>query len=445
MLIEKSLAIHSLESEQAVLGSILIDEKCFELVKDFIVEKEVFYDLKHQEIWKVICELRKENIPIDMINVSTKLDNMTYYLTGLVEKVPTTANVISYSRQLNADWLRRKLVKQSQEIAIKATDSSYDISSLLTNVHDTASSLINLEPGQKFDLDSLLTDTKDSLFSQRNLTTTGLASLDNIISGMTKGEITIFAGRPGNAKTTTVANIARNLVLSGKKVVMFNREMPNTEMMKKFIAMEADGVTYHMLRHNAVTNKEVIEKSLEIIKEKYTDKLFMFDNIRNLEGTFREIRRIKPDVVIDDHIGLIEYASNDMRDLRLKIGDTSRKYKWLCKSEQMSVILVSQLNRNIEYRTERIPKLSDLAESGNLEQDAEIVVFSHYPWVSRYGDDGNSDCYLELIVAKNRYGQTNSCEVGYHGNSCMVTNSEQEAVSMARERGDNVKGTPNLF
>jgi len=433
MLIEKSLAIHSLESEQAVLGSILIDEKCFELVKDFIVEKEVFYDLKHQEIWKVICELRKENIPIDMINVSTKLDNMTYYLTGLVEKVPTTANVISYSRQLNADWLRRKLVKQSQEIAIKATDSSYDISSLLTNVHDTASSLINLEPGQKFDLDSLLTDTKDSLFSQRNLTTTGLASLDNIISGMTKGEITIFAGRPGNAKTTTVANIARNLVLSGKKVVMFNREMPNTEMMKKFIAMEADGVTYHMLRHNAVTNKEVIEKSLEIIKEKYTDKLFMFDNIRNLEGTFREIRRIKPDVVIDDHIGLIEYASNDMRDLRLKIGDTSRKYKWLCKSEQMSVILVSQLNRNIEYRTERIPKLSDLAESGNLEQDAEIVAFTHYPWTVDFENARNGRFGLDIVVAKNRYGSTGKATVGFSPDTCTLYNTVEEAeMSVAK-------------
>ena len=88
---------------------------------------------------------------------------------------------------------------------------------------------------------------------------------------------------------------------------MFNREMPNTEMMKKFIAMESEGITYHALRHNAVTNKEVIENSLKIIKEKYTDKLFMYDNISTIDSTFREIRKIKPDVVIDDHIGLIEY------------------------------------------------------------------------------------------------------------------------------------------
>jgi len=164
-----------------------------------------------------------------------------------------------------------------------------------------------------------------------------------------------------------------------------------------------------------------------------------------MEDTFREIKAIKPDVVIDDHIGLIEHPPQDRRDLRLKIGDVSRNYKWLAKAEDMSVVLVSQMNRNMEHRNDRVPRLSDLAESGNLEQDAEIVVFSHYPWVSRYGDDGNSDCYLELIVAKNRYGQTNSCEVGYHGNSCLVTETEQDAVAMADRRGDTVSGTPNPF
>lgn len=431
MVEQKALAIHSPESEKAVLGSILLDENCFELVKDFIPEKEVFYDLNNQSIWKVICTLKKENIPVDLINVSTKLDNMTYYVSGLLEATPTAANSISYARQLNSDWLRRKLVAQSQQIAVKATDNTNDISTLLIDVHDTASSLLNLEPGQKFNLEELLEETQDSIFNQRNLVTTGIKPLDNIISGMTKGEITIFAGRPGNAKTTTVANIARNLVLSGKKVIMFNREMPNTEMMKKFIAMESNNITYDMLRHNAISNKEKIRKSLDIIKEKYTDKLFMFDNIRNLEGTFREIRRIKPDIVIDDHIGLIEYSSNDMRDLRLKIGDTSRRYKWLCKSEKISVILVSQLNRNIEYRTERIPKLSDLAESGNLEQDAEIVAFTHYPWTVNFENAKHGRYGLEIVVAKNRYGSTGKASVGFAPDSCKLydTVEEVEAIS----------------
>ena len=244
----EALAIHSEQAEQAVIGSILIDEKGYELIKDWIPEKEVFYELRHQKIWEIIIDLKRENIPVDFVNVSSKTDGITYYLTGLIDKVPTTANIESYARQLNSDWLRRKLVKQSEQIAQRALDSTNNINSLLVEVHDTASSLLNLEPGQTFDLDELLKNTEDSLFNKRNLTTTGIKPVDDIISGMTKGEITIFAGRPGNAKTTVVANIARNLVLSGKKVIMINREMPNTEMMKKFIAMEAEGVTYHMLR-----------------------------------------------------------------------------------------------------------------------------------------------------------------------------------------------------
>tara|TARA_R100000781_G_scaffold55858_1_gene36359 strand:- start:1776 stop:3089 length:1314 start_codon:yes stop_codon:yes gene_type:complete len=433
----QGLGIFNEDAERAVLGSILSDEKCLDVVKDYIIEKDAFYIEKHQTIWNAIIELKSENIPVDVVNISSKVKGITYYVTGLSDSVPTTANVESYAKQVHSDWLRRKLIRQSQEIANKASDNTNDISSLLVNVHDTASSLLNLEPGQKFDLDTLLSMTKDSLFSKRNLTTTGFGPIDNIISGMTKGEITIFAGRPGNAKTTTVANIARNLVLSGKKVIMFNREMPNTEMMKKFIAMESEGITYHMLRHNAVTSKSEIEKSLNIIKERYTDKLFMFDNIRNLEGTFREIRRIKPDVVIDDHIGLIEYPSNDMRDLRLKIGDTSRRYKWLCKSEEMSVILVSQLNRNIEYRTERIPKLSDLAESGNLEQDAEIVAFTHYPWTVNFENAKHGKFGLDIVVAKNRYGSTGKATVGFSPDCCTLYDTVEEAeMSVAKTMPD---------
>jgi len=432
----QGLGIFSDEAEKAVLGCILKDDKCFDVAKEYILESDAFYIDKNKKIWEAILELKSENIPTDIVNISTKIKGITYYLSGLTE-IPTTAHLESYSKQIHSDWLRRKLVKQSYEIVNKASDDNNDISSLLVDVHDTTSNMLNLEPGQRFDLDTLLSMTKDSLFSKRNLTTTGFAPIDNIISGMTKGEITIFAGRPGNAKTTTVANIARNLVLSGKKVVMFNREMPNTEMMKKFIAMESEGITYHMLRHNAVTSKSEIEKSLNTIKEKYTDKLFMFDNIRNLEGTFREIRRIKPDVVIDDHIGLIEYPNNDMRDLRLKIGDTSRRYKWLCKSEQLSVILVSQLNRNIEYRTERIPKLSDLAESGNLEQDAEIVAFTHYPWTVNFENAKNGKYGLDIVVAKNRYGSTGKATVGFSPDCCTLFDTVEEAeASVAKQMPD---------
>ena len=216
MVPQESLSIHNLETEKAVLGCILIDENVYDLVKDFIPESDVFYNTKNKEIWETMSKLRKENIPVDTVNVASKMKGEAFYITGLLETVPTKHNAISYARQMNSDWLRRKLVVQSQKIAAKAIDNNKDINTLLEEVQSTASSLLNLEPGQKFDLDSLLEETEDSIFNQRNLVTTGINPLDEIISGMTKGEITIFAGRPGNAKTTTVANIARNLIMQGK-------------------------------------------------------------------------------------------------------------------------------------------------------------------------------------------------------------------------------------
>ena len=441
----------SVELEQAFLGCIITDSSYIDSVKQYITDKEFFYSSFNQKVWTAIDRLYSKNKEIDMITiceeVGGKVDgySSSYEIAGFLDKVVSASSCVEYAKRLHSYYLRRVLYHQMTDISKGLGDASLETSNLLEEAHTTIGNIIKLQPSKTFDIHSLLEDTKDSIYNSTTQIQTGIGTLDRVITGMTRGEITIIAGRPGNAKTTVSANIARNLVHQGLKVAMFNREMPNTEMMKKFIAMESKSLQYRNLRNNIDIDRDELSEVSDVILDVYSDKLFMFDDVRDIENTFREIKAISPDVVIDDHIGLIEHPANDRRDLRLKIGDVSRSYKWLAKAQDMSVILVSQMNRNMEHRTDRIPRLSDLAESGNLEQDAEIVVFSHYPWVSRYGDDGNSDCFLELIVAKNRYGSTNSCEVGYHGNSCLVTNTEAEAVSLARERGDDVNGTPKPF
>jgi len=441
----------SVELEQAFLGCIITDSSYIDSVKQYITDKEFFYSSFNQKVWTAIDRLYSKNKEIDMITiceeVGGKVDgySSSYEIAGFLDKVVSASSCVEYAKRLHSYYLRRVLYHQMTDISKGLGDASLETSNLLEEAHTTIGNIIKLQPSKTFDIHSLLEDTKDSIYNSTTQIQTGIGTLDRVITGMTRGEITIIAGRPGNAKTTVSANIARNLVHQGLKVAMFNREMPNTEMMKKFIAMESKSLQYRNLRNNIDIDSDELAEVSNVISDVYSDKLFMFDDVRDIENTFREIKAISPDVVIDDHIGLIEHPANDRRDLRLKIGDVSRSYKWLAKAQDMSVILVSQMNRNMEHRTDRIPRLSDLAESGNLEQDAEIVVFSHYPWVSRYGDDGNSDCFLELIVAKNRYGSTNSCEVGYHGNSCLVTNTEAEAVSLARERGDDVNGTPKPF
>ena len=131
----QGLGIFSDDAERAVLGCVLQDEDCYDIVKDYIIEKDAFYVEKHQEIWEAIVNLKSENIPIDLVNVSTKIKGITFYLSGLQDTVPSTARAESYAKQVNSDWLRRKLVRQSYEIADKASDNTLDISSLLVDNH----------------------------------------------------------------------------------------------------------------------------------------------------------------------------------------------------------------------------------------------------------------------------------------------------------------------
>jgi replicative DNA helicase len=431
--------------EDTLLGCVMQDSSKLTLVKSWIPEDDFFYSDLNKRIWKTILKLEDRGYEIDVNTVcnsieKTKFDNnLTYTILGYMDLVVSTERTSDYCKLLHAEYLRRKLQTQVYGIQKNIGDNSLETQVLLEDAHTTIGNIIRLQPNSSFSIEDVLKDTTKSIFEKENLINTGINILDSVISGMTRGEISIIAGRPGNAKTTVAANIARNLINQGKKVVMFNREMPNVEMMKKFMAMESQSISYRNLRHNIDISDSDISSVSDIIKEKYTDKLFMFDEIRDLDGSFREIKAINPDVVIDDHIGLIEYPVNDNRDLRIKIGDTTRKYKWLAKAEKMSVILVSQMNRNMEHRNDRVPRLSDLAESGNLEQDAEMVMFTHYPWVSRYGDDGNSECYLELIVAKNRYGNTNLCKVGYDGNTCTIHETEELAMSSMQSRGEKIK------
>jgi replicative DNA helicase len=441
----------SIELEKALLGCLISDSEYIDSVRQYIPEDDFFYSSFNKDVWRALSKLHKNNSKIDLVTIceevgSTKNSTTAKYeIAGFLDSVISPSSSVEYAKRLHSYYLRRILYNQMHDISKGINDASLETSNLLEDAHTTIGNIIKLQPNQTFDIDSLLEDTKESIVNSTTQIPTGIGTLDRVITGMTRGEITIVAGRPGNAKTTVSANIARNLVHRGLKVAMFNREMPNTEMMKKFLAMESKELQYRNLRNNVGIDQIELADVSDKISEIYGDKLFMFDDVRDIESTFREIKAINPDVVIDDHIGLIEHPTHDRRDLRLKIGDVSRSYKWLAKAQDMSVILVSQMNRNMEHRNDRVPRLSDLAESGNLEQDAEIVVFTHYPWVSRYGDDGNSDCFLELIVAKNRYGSTNSCEVGYHGNSCLVTNTESEAVELAKSRGESVSGTPKPF
>ena len=440
--------MYNLETEEALLFCVLNKPECIEDIRRWIPEENVFYNSFNKKVWLECSKLYNNNEPVDALSVSraipkNKIDGKlpSYELTRIATSGVTTANAEYLAKSMYEDFLRRSIVNNCHKMIGKAEDNAVDFDDIIEQINTDTSNIINTKPSRnEFNLETLLHDTDDSIFKSKGIIKTGLNTLDSVIHGMTRAEITIIAGRPANGKTTVAANIARQLVLSGKKVMMFNREMPNTEMMKKFIAMESMSLSYRNLRHGATSSSIEVHTAMQFIKDNYQDKLFMYDSVRDLQSTFEEIKRVKPDVVIDDHIGLIEFPSRDSRDLRHKIRETTMRYKWLAKAHDMCVILVSQLNRNIEHRIDATPRLSDLAESGSLEQDAEMVVFTHYPYVSRFGQaDSDGRIWgkneMMLIVSKNRYGTPGSVEMGYSGDSCLLFDDIRSAKDYEAKKG----------
>ena len=433
------------EAEKELLGQILSDPKCIEEVKDLIPSPEVFYSTAHQVLWKVISDMhnRKEEIGyvtvIDNIPKEYKEMLSAYYITGLIEGVPTTLTAPIHARKVYEKWLLRKTISDAEMISNAGTLKDADAYELVQRLHDSTYKIINMRPTEKFDLGSLLDDTIDRIYDQSSVVKYGYGQLDQMTGGMTRGEISVIAGRPGHGKTTLSVNIIRRLVHQGYKVLVFNREMPNKEMMKKIMVMESKNLSYFGLRSFIYGDEELQElhRVKDSIQDLYNDNLIMFDHIRDLGSSIRQAKKIKPDVIVDDYIQIIDVPQ--YQEKRLQISEIMKSYKWLAKDENLSVLLVSQLNRELERRINKRPQLSDLAESGSIEQDAETVIFNYYPWkyLGEQHELGKLGKYqLNAIVGKSRYAETGFLEMGFHGDSCCILDTRDMAENKARMYGE---------
>jgi replicative DNA helicase len=196
-------------------------------------------------------------------------------------------------------------------------------------------------------------------------------------------------------------------------------------MIRKLIVMEGKELSYSKVRKGDLNGStDEFNKSIEKIKSKYKQYLTMFDDVSTLDEAMLEISRHKPDVVIDDYIQLISMP--DVSERRFQIEKIVQDYKWICKKENCSALLVSQLNRDIEKRYEPRPRLSDYSESGVIEQTAESALFVWYGYV--FNDEEYSPYQSEIISAKTRYGKVMTEEVGFNGDRCKFYKTKEEAI-----------------
>ena len=433
------------EAEKELLGQIISDPKCIEEIRDLIPSPNIFYITAHQILWKTISDMyeRKEEIGFVTVidNIPKKYKDIlsAYYITGLIEGVPTTLTVASHAKKVYEKWLLRKTIEDAEIISNAGTLKDADAYELVQRLHDSTYKIMSMRPEEKFDISSLLEDTIDKIYDQSSVVKYGYGQLDQMTGGMTRGEISVIAGRPGHGKTTLSVNIVRKLVHQGYKVLVFNREMPNKEMMKKIMVMESKSLSYYGLRTFNYGDKELEElhRVKDAVQDMYKDNLIMFDHIRDLGSSMRQAKKIKPDVIVDDYIQIIDVPQ--YQEKRLQISEIMKSYKWLAKDENLSVLLVSQLNRELERRINKRPQLSDLAESGSIEQDAETVIFNYYPWkyLGENHDLGALGKYqLHTIVGKSRYAETGFLEMGFHGDSCCILDTRDMAENKARIYGE---------
>jgi replicative DNA helicase len=412
----------------------ILDNSIIDKVMQYIPSETVFYNNFHRSVWRGILDLRKKgteditlNSLIAEVPPSFATSEMAYSLTGLIDVIGVS-NYENNAKILYEKWLLRNVILKAEEVKGVVKVKNSDARGVLEQLHREIETILDMHIGNGFDIDGLLEETFEKMFDEDSLVRFGYPELDDLTGGMTRGEITVIAGRPGHFKSTTMLNVVRNLIHSGYKVLVMNREMSNVEMMKKLIVLESESLSYEKIRIGELNENDtdMLEQAKQRIRKNYQN-LVMFDNIFDIDGSMREIRKHSPDVVVDDYIGLVSVSGID--DNRIRIDNIMKQYKWSAKRNNMAVLLVSQLNRECETRANKRPLLRDLRDSGSIEQDAEIILFMYYEWRYYLQESEAGEYGIEMILGKNRYGKSGRVKMGVAGDRCKIYSSSDEALA----------------
>ena len=427
--------------ENCVLGTVILHNEAYDTVSKYFVNRNVFYQKRASLLWDRLTKMKKKKEVIDTFSVASTLSKKeiergltAHYVTICTEVGTVEGSLDFHANKLYEKYLLRQIVVESDKVKDEALSNNDDIYNVIVNAHSLFGELISLQPSKTQDIEDMIEDTLDSIKNKASkLIKTGYPNIDKYSGGLTRGEITIIGGRPGHGKTTVMVNLLAKAIEQGHKAMFFSRELPNSELLKKILCLESGKMSYGMIRQNVFTDHDLknMEEAIQIVRNKYSkDKFLMFDNIKDFALASSEIKKFKPDIIFGDYIQLIDCKG--YKDRRLQIEQLVNDYKWLAKETGAVVVLASQLNRFIERANNRgkplEPQLSDLAESGAIEQVAENVFFSYYDYKVT-GEKGKGKNVISLIASKVRYGDSGTSDLGYDGNKCKIYNTMEEILN----------------
>ena len=424
---------HSLQAEQAVLGGLMLDNNAWDSIADVVCEED-FYRRNHRLIFRAIAQLAEQGNPLDAVTLSEWLEQNSLLndvgglsaLGMLAQNTPSAANIKAYAAIVRENSVMRQLIDVGNQIANSAYETEgRDSGALLDNaeklVFDIAEQGKRGKRGFR-NIRGLLAaavDRIDMLFQQDSAITgvsTGFTDLDNMTAGLQPSDLIIVAGRPSMGKTTLAVNFAENAAIKDQvPVAIFSMEMPGEHLALRMMS-SLGHIDQHKIRTGKLDDDDWprLTSAVSLLDGA---PIFIDDTPALTPMELRaRARRLKREhnlgLIVIDYLQLMQGSSN-RENRATEISEISRNLKALAKELEVPVIALSQLNRSLEQRNDRRPVMSDLRESGAIEQDADVIMFIYRDEV--YNEDSPQKGLAEIIIGKQRNGPIGKCTLTFRG------------------------------
>ncbi len=423
---------HSLEAEKSTLGALLIDKDSIIKIAD-LVAPEDFYHEKHASIYRAIIELYEKRNPIDILTVTSLLEDKkeldmiggASYIADLTSEVPTASHIFQYGTIVKQKSILRKLLKAGDTITGLGYKETEEIEDLLEEAEKSLFSVSQTFIKDRFvHVKDVLSQTYEKLADLHDPDSkekyrgipTGFRDLDNLLSGMQPSDLIIIAARPSMGKTAFALNIAQNVARNQKAVGMISLEMSKEQLVERMFCSLL-GVDSWKMRTGKLTDED-FGRIGGIMDELNSMKFYIDDSIG---GSITELkskaRRLQMesglDLLIVDYLQLMSSGkfSGNMSNRVQEISDISRALKGLARELRIPIVALSQLSRAVELRPSKVPQLSDLRESGAIEQDADVVMMLYRE--DYYEEDSDRAGITDIYIRKHRNGPTGKVELGF--------------------------------
>ena len=431
----------NLEAEQAVLGAVLLQAESLITVMEKITADD-FYDKSHQMIFEAMVQLGEESQPIDLVTLTSLLKDRgqledlggVSYLAKLANAVPTAANVEYYAQMIEEKAMLRRLIRTATQIVSEGYTGGEDVGLMLSDAERKILEISNRRSSGGFvAIRDVLMEVFDrvEMLNQNSGNSTGIPSgfvdLDRMTAGFQRNDLIILAARPSVGKTAFALNVAQNVsVRAGETVAIFSLEMSAAQLVQRMICAEAN-LDASVMRTGEFKDEDWTKLTMGIASLSEAE-IYLDDTPGITVADIRsKCRRLKKErglgMIVIDYLQLIQGRGKSGENRQQEVSDISRTLKQIARELELPVIALSQLSRGVEQRQDKRPMMSDLRESGSIEQDADIVAFLYRD--DYYNADTEKKNIIEIIIAKQRNGPVGTVELVFLKNFNKFVNYER--------------------